>query len=76
MESDPPHETMRVIAFSEQQLEGVNEDGNELNLQEKKMDIFKAELNLLCSLDKFILEVKYSRMLHKMNENYVYNLTI
>lgn len=48
MESDPPHETMRVIALSEQQLEGVDEDGNELNLQ--KIDILKAELNVPCSL--------------------------
>lgn len=44
MESDPPHETMWVITFSEQQLEGVDEDGNELNLQKK--DILKTEFNL------------------------------
>lgn len=58
MESDPPHETMRVVTFSEQQLEGVDEDGNELNLQEK--DILKAELNLCKFLNKFILKLKYS----------------
>lgn len=35
VESDPPHEASRVVAVSEEQLEGVHKDGDELNLKGK-----------------------------------------
>lgn len=35
VQSDPHHETLRVVALGEQQLELVREDGDELGLQSK-----------------------------------------
>lgn len=36
MAADPPDESLGVVAIDEEELEGVHDNGNKLNLIEKK----------------------------------------